>query len=146
MIIKEIPARDTLQLRSKVLRSGKPISECVFEGDDSVGTRHFGAVDSNNNVVGIVSVYSKKTPLIDGGTCFQLRAMATSESCRGQGVGNRLLSAAEEYASQSGASFVWANARSSAIEFYIKAGYEIKSDEFMIDGIGPHYLVSKSFV
>ena len=36
MKIKTITADETLSLRSEVLRSGKPLAQCVFEGDKAV--------------------------------------------------------------------------------------------------------------
>ncbi|HDZ16189.1 MAG TPA: GNAT family N-acetyltransferase [Methylophaga aminisulfidivorans] len=144
MKINEIPSQDTLQLRNDILRPGKARSECVFEGDNAQKTRHFGAFDDAANIEGIVSVYCNQNPLISHEVAYQIRAMATSRQSRGQGIGRLLLSAAEEYAKTAGASVVWANARQSAIGFYKKAGYDVISEEFVIDGIGPHYLVSKS--
>lgn len=146
MNVKEILAKDTLVLRKEVLRPGKDVSECIFEGDDAPNTRHFGTVDDANNIVGIVSVYRNGNPSIDGDNLYQIRAMATSPVCRKQGVGNLLLTAAEKYAQEKGSPLLWANARSSAVQFYNKAGYSLASDEFLISGIGPHYLVTKSLV
>lgn len=145
MKIEEIPSQQTLALRNEILRPGKDVSTCLFEGDDALDTRHFGALDDEGHVVGVVSVYRKGHRAIHQESAWQVRAMATSRACRGQGVGSLLLAAAENYARGSGASVIWANARSSAIGFYTKAGYSVISEEFMIDGIGPHYLIVKSF-
>ncbi len=146
MKIKEIPSKQTLPLRNEILRPGKDISACIFEGDDAPDTRHFGAIDEAGDIVGVVSVYRKGHQAIHQESAWQIRAMATSRAYRGQGVGSLLLAAAESYAKRIGASVMWANARSSAIGFYAKAGYSVISGEFMIDGIGPHYLIVKSFV
>lgn len=144
MQVKEISSRATLPLRGAVLRPGKTISECIFEGDDAPTTRHFGAIDDAGNIVGIVSVYRNGNPAIADTLVYQIRAMATSPACRGQGVGNLLLAAAEGYAQSQGAALIWANARSSAIGFYTKSGYSPASEEFVIQGVGAHYLVTKS--
>lgn len=147
MNIKEISSAETLGLRSEILRPGKDISACKFDGDDALDTRHFGAMDDQNNIVGIVSVYRNSNPAIStDDISYQIRAMAITSVCRGQGLGNLLLSAAENYAKLCGASLIWANARSSAIGFYTKAGFRVESEEFIIDGVGPHYLVAKRFV
>jgi Predicted acyltransferase len=143
MKIKEIPSKQTLPLRSEILRPGKNISTCMFEGDDAPDTRHFGAMDEQENIVGVVSVYRKGHPAIQQESAWQIRAMATSAAYRGQGIGLSLLVSAENYARESGGLVIWANARSSAIGFYAKAGYSVISEEFMIDGVGPHYLVMK---
>lgn len=146
MDIKAISSKETLALRHDILRPGKAISACIFDGDDAPKTRHFGAIDKANTVVGIVSVYCNNPSFIKATDSFQIRAMATSLACRGQGVGNLLLAAAENYAKEENASLIWANARSSAIGFYIKAGYRLASEEFIIDGIGPHYRVTKTLI
>lgn len=143
MEIREIASQQTHALRSQVLRPGKPLSESVFEGDDAVTTRHFAAVDQTENIVGIVSVYLNDNPLLKQSNSYQIRAMATAPDYRGRGVGSALLTAAEQYAKSQGATLIWANARSSAIGFYHGSAYTLASDEFMISGIGPHYLVSK---
>lgn len=146
MNIKEISSAETLALRGEVLRPGRDISACKFDGDHAPDTRHFGVVDTQNNIVGIVSVYRNSNPAIStGDISYQIRAMAITPACRGQGLGNLLLSAAENYAKLCGARLIWANARSSAIGFYTKAGFRVGSEEFMIDGVGPHYLVAKLF-
>lgn|SRR5690606_39037396 len=144
MNIREISAKETLALRHEILRPGSAISACIFEGDEAPSTRHFGAIDDESNIVGIVSVYRKGCPAIPLENVYQLRAMATSPRCRGQGVGRLLLRAVENYLEDVEASVIWANARSAAIGFYQKAGYRLASEEFMIDGLGPHYLVVKS--
>jgi len=141
-----ISSSDTLNLRNEILRPGKPLSDCRIEGDDAPDTRHFGALDSDNTIVGIVSLYRKEFPGIAGADSYQLRGMATSPVCRGKGVGRLLLTCAENYALSAGADKIWANARSSAIGFYTNYGYLVVSDEFDIDGIGPHFLVIKSLV
>lgn len=56
MDIQEISSKDTLPLRNEILRPGKDVSTCIFEGDDAPTTRHFGAIDEAGNIVGIVSV------------------------------------------------------------------------------------------
>lgn len=144
MNIREISSKDTLTLRNELLRPGKDVSTCIFEGDDAPSTRHFGAIDEAGNIVAIVSVYRKDNTAIKEENAYQIRAMATGSACRGQGVGRLLLTAVEEHAKSEGSSLIWANARSSVVGFYAKAGYRLASSEFDVDGIGPHYLVLKS--
>jgi len=44
--IKEIPSKETYIVRQPVLRKGKPIESCIFEGDDLETTYHFGLFDN----------------------------------------------------------------------------------------------------
>jgi len=144
MIIKEISLSDTLALRSEILRPDKDVSDCVFESDHSPSARHFGALDERGNIVGVVSVHRNSNPLINADHIYQIRAMATSVSYRGTGVGRLLLNAVEGYVISTDATLLWANARSSAVGFYLKAGYKVVSEEFNIKDIGPHFLVMKN--
>ncbi len=142
MHIVQIKPVDTLPLRQEILRPKSPLSECVYEGDDETTTVHFGAID-DGVVVGIISMYQRSCPEISNAEGFQLRAMATVLAIRGQGAGSKLLKEAEDYAKNKGAKYLWANARSVAIDFYKKSGYSISPLKFEIEGIGSHYLISK---
>ena len=51
-MIKEIQASETYWVRQEVLRKGKPIETCHFEGDDAVTTMHFG-IELNKKIIGI---------------------------------------------------------------------------------------------
>ncbi len=144
MKIVEISPSETLPIRNEILRPGEDIQQCVFEGDSAPDTRHFGAQDGDGTIVGIVSVYRKGNPSISSGNTFQIRAMATLPNVRKKGVGRLLVAAAENHASTEGASFIWANARSTAVDFYVKSGYTLASAEFLIEGVGAHHLVVKS--
>jgi len=144
--IKEISAEQTWPLRSEVLRPGMPLSACIFPGDDAPDTHHFGMVDSNGDIVGIVSALRNSHPSAPGSAPYQIRAMAISSHYRGQGVGRLLLAGVENYLRSRGSTVVWANARSSAVGFYQQQGYQVVADEFVIEGVGPHYLVTKLLV
>ena len=141
MQIKAITAADTLRLRQQILRPGGDLTDCQFTGDTDRSTRHFGAY-LESTLVGIVSVYARAYPEL-GRYGYQLRAMAVAESARGKQVGLKLLAVAEEAAFVASADYIWANARSSALGFYEKAGYQVLSDEFDIEGVGAHFLVFK---
>lgn len=118
-------------------------SECILEGDDAPGSCHFGATDDEDNIVGVVSVFLNGNPSIESPDAYQIRAMAASPTYRGQDIGTLLLAAAERHAKSRGSALVWANARSNAAGFYTKSGYRLASEEFLIDGVGLHYLVIK---
>jgi len=145
-ILQEISAQQTWPLRSEVLRPGRPLSACIFSGDDAPDTHHFGMVDSNGDIVGIVSALRNSHPAVAGSASYQIRAMAVSPHCRGQGLGKLLLVGVEHFLASRGTALVWANARSEAVGFYQQQGYRVVSDEFVIADVGPHYLVSKSLV
>jgi len=141
MEIREVGSQDTLELRLKVLRPNGSLEDCKFPGDDDSFTKHYGAfIDSD--LLGIVSIYRREHTGF-GGVGFQIRAMATHPQARGKGAGAKLLKQAEAYAFKNNANYVWANARLSAKEFYRKSEYNIDDNEFHIESVGPHVIVSK---
>jgi hypothetical protein len=51
--IQKIIAQDTYPVRHQVLRSGKPIESCQFDGDELGSTHHFGYY-LNNQIIGVI--------------------------------------------------------------------------------------------
>lgn len=142
MVIREIESQDAFKIRLEILRPNASIEDCILPDDDDSSTKHFGAF-SDNLLIGIVSIYKREHSNYEG-VGFQVRAMATLPPARGKGAGAKLLKRAEEYAFENGADYIWANARISAKEFYRKSQYHIDGNEFSIEGIGLHVIVSKS--
>jgi GNAT superfamily N-acetyltransferase len=146
MEVVQITAEQTLPLRNDVLRPGMPLSSCFFDGDEAARTRHFGTLDEQGAVAGVVSIYCKPHPELPTSYAYQLRGMATADRYRGQGIGVRLLEEVHRYLAAIECAGLWANARTEALGFYKKQGYQVMSDEFVIENVGPHYLVAKSFL
>ena len=67
--------------------------------------------------------------------------MATLSEVRGRGFGRLLLEAAVGLAADRGSRLIWANARTSALGFYERNGFERVGEEFEIPAIGPHFLL-----
>ena len=63
--------------------------------------------------------------------------------CQKQGVGEALVRAAESFCANQKTSIIWFNARTSAVGFYKKMGYEVTGSEFKIKEVGPHFLMYK---
>lgn len=55
-IIQEIQSKETYIVRHPVLRKGKPLESCLFEGDDLETTHHFGLF-LDSELIGIISLY-----------------------------------------------------------------------------------------
>lgn len=68
--------------------------------------------------------------------------MAVLPDFRQQGVGSAMLEALEEIALVQGIPTVFLYAQTGAIDFYLKQGYNITSEEFMDAGI-PHVAMEK---
>lgn len=142
-MVKFVPLELTLGLRSKILRNGKPLEECIFPTDQTEGVFHL-AYYENDEITTVATFYPQNLPEKQG-FGYQLRGMATDTSFNGKGFGTALLKFAIVYIKETTASYLWCNARSSAVKFYEKLGFELISDEFQIEGVGPHYKMILNF-
>ena len=140
--IKKITALDTYPVRHLALRAGKPIESCHFEGDELPSTHHFGCF-LDNQLIGVVSLFEAENLNLGEGKSFQIRGMAVLDSHQKQGVGETLVHKAEDFCRNENATLIWFNARTSAVGFYKKMGFEIVGSEFEIKEVGPHFLMNK---
>jgi GNAT superfamily N-acetyltransferase len=138
--IKEIPALETFSVRHPVLRPGKNIETCHFEGDNLDSTRHFGLF-IKDELAGVASLFQSNSNLFEEKEQFQLRGMAVLEKFQKRGIGESLVKRAEENAKSLGADLIWFNAREIAIRFYEKLDYRIIGEPFNIGDIGKHFVM-----
>jgi GNAT superfamily N-acetyltransferase len=135
--IRRIWTEETLPLRSRLLREGRPHEQCRFAQDDLVGTFHLGAL-IGGELVGVATFCPVGLQDL-AGRGYQLRGMAVEPHARGTGVGRLLLLAGEERLSVVGdVDYLWCNARLAACGFYARHGFVFLSEEFEIPEIGPH--------
>lgn len=140
--IQKISALATYPVRHDVLRFGKPIESCQFLGDDLETTHHFGYY-SNDKLIGVISLFENQNPDCTNGNAIQIRGMAVLFAYQNQGVGEALIRATEKFCIEQKKERIWFNARTSAVGFYQKMGYEILGPEFEIYEVGPHFLMYK---
>lgn len=140
--IKPIPAKLTHVVRHPVLRPGKPIDTCIFEGDDLSSTKHFGLY-FNEDLIGVISIFENKSSIFNHPNQLQIRGMAVLEEFQGKGYGRLLVNEVENYAKKVKSNLIWFNARENAAKFYKILGYEIYGSLFDIAGIGLHYVMYK---
>lgn len=142
VVIRPANIEDIIQLRHDVLIVGTDRASPEFDGDPDESTRHFGAFINEE----IVSCLSWMRSEFESQPAWQLRGMATQLNFRGTGVGRELLDYSEsQIASESGIMQFWCNARSGAVGFYQKQGWQTCSDEFVISGVGPHFKMKKTY-
>jgi len=139
-MIKFVPLAEVLALRSKMLRNGAPESECVFPTDQVNGVFHL-AYYVNELEIATVATFFPQNLDSKTGVGYQLRGMATDEAFFGKGYGASLIKYAVDYLKAAKAEYIWCNARTSAVDFYNKQGFQTISDEFDIPGVGPHYVM-----
>ncbi|OIV41951.1 GNAT family N-acetyltransferase [Flavobacterium johnsoniae] len=141
-IIKEIPSQETYIVRQPVLRKGKPIESCVFDGDDLETTHHFGLF-SDENLTGIISLFNQSNPIFAEKNQAQIRGMAILENHQKKGFGEALVKHCETYCKNNQTDLIWFNARTAAVGFYKKMNYQILGTPFDIKDVGEHYLMFK---
>ena len=140
--IRKIAAIETFTVRHSVLRAGKPLSSCHFEGDDLDTTSHFGLF-LDNEIVGVLSVVKEDSSFLDIPGQYRIRGMAVLENHRKKGYGEALVRHLETFLKNHKVPSLWFNARIIALGFYEKLGYEIVGDAFEISDIGLHYKMYK---
>lgn len=130
----DLAATETHDLRRRVLRVGTPSSSVEWDGDDEVDTWHLGVmIIGRDQPIAISTWLDRCSPdLLASSPGRQLRGMATDPDSRyrGHGHGLLLLHTGVERALRTGATHVWANARSDVLGFYTAHGFEVVSDEF----------------
>lgn len=130
-------------VRHPVLRTGKPIATCVFEGDLLKTTIHFG-IFKNTRLIGVCSFFKNPNPNITEKHQYQLRGMAVLKAYQGKGLGKIILQFGEQLLKEKNTKLVWCNAREVALNFYKKNGYQIIGEPFNIKDIGLHYMMYKT--
>lgn len=134
---KYITTEETLDLRNRVLRNNAGRGKCVFPTDDTEGNFHLGHFEGDE-LVSIATFYPEDY-MGRSGAGFRLRGMATDPDFAGRGYGSDLIKFAINELRSANASYIWCHARSSALGFYEKLGFEVISEEFEIPEIGPHF-------
>ncbi len=142
MKVLRISAGDTRSIRHQILRANLPVEQCVYPGDESDQTFHLGAF-IDGKLVSVASFYFEKHPDLEEPYQYRLRGMATLPDYQNQGLSSELLTMAFPIIKQNFCQLLWCNAREGALGFYRKVGFEESGNRFQIEGIGPHFLMSK---
>jgi len=138
--IREITATETHSVRHPVLRAGKPIETCIFEGDEKEDNIHLGYF-INCALIGIASLYHQAHPELKANNAYQLRGMAVLPHHQGHGYGEALVKEALVKVQVNNGDLLWCNARIKAVPFYKKMGFEVFGSPFDIGDIGTHYVM-----
>lgn len=138
--VRIITAQEAIPIRQVMLRPGRPAGECVFAHDNDPDTRHFGAF-TGGIMAGIASVYHLAPPGASDAGAWQLRGMAVLETAQRRGIGAALLLACRAHVVERGGTRLWCNARTGAVPFYAKHGFEVTGKEFIIPDVGPHHVM-----
>ena len=120
MTILEVCWQDTIPIRHQVLWPHKSPDFCKVKGDEEA--KHYGAY-IEGQLVSVASVY------INGGKA-RLRKFATLSDFQRRGIGSQLISHVIERLKSEQVSYFWCDARSSALDFYMRFGMSPFGDKF----------------
>ncbi|AEW93907.1 MULTISPECIES: GNAT family N-acetyltransferase [Streptomycetaceae] len=134
-----VPVEEIFELRRAVLRPGRPPGSAVFAEDAEPATFHIAAYTPDGALAACVTFFPEPLPGEEG-PAYRFRGMASAPELRGHGYGAAVLRAGLAEAAARGARIVWCNGRTSARGFYEHHGFAVGGDEFMIEGVGPHFL------
>lgn len=127
--------KEELKLRDKILR--RPIGLDLFAEDltEENNDVHIG-VFTEDKLIGVL-VLSKTDE-----DSIRMRQVAVDKSFRGFGAGKKMVEFSELEAKAQGYKRIHLHARKTAVEFYLKLGYNVIGDEFVEVGI-PHLEMDK---
>ena len=136
--ITSIEVSKCYPLRHEMLRRGKPLETCYFDGDNSEGTFHLGAI-IDKVIIGIISVYEKDLSQFKNSKGAQFRGIAVASKHQRKGVASKLINCAEkETKKRMNPKYIWLNGRISANKLYLGRGFDLIGDPFEINTIGIH--------
>ena len=135
-MIERVSVAAIMPLRQRVLRPALPPERSSYAQDDDETTIHLAAYDESGAVVGCVTVFPEG--LDDEPAAWRLRGMATAPEVRATGIGARLLAAAVDAVTSTGAPVLWCNARAPAEGFYARYGFAGVGELFDVTDLGPH--------
>jgi predicted GNAT family N-acyltransferase len=136
-------ASETYELRQKILRPHQTLNEVEFSGDMDSDTYHCAAI-VDGKIVGVASIYKEDLDeKHTAGKGWRIRGMCVEEDFRMRNYGLHLLGNLISHARSKGGEYIWCNARTGALGFYVTEEFEPISEEFQIEGIGAHVVVRK---
>ena len=80
-----------------------------------------------------------------GNQTLRLRQMAVQKNLQGKGIGESIMTFAENLARDKGYKLLMMHARDSAIRFYEKFGYQVKGEQFTELEV-PHHIMEKQLM
>jgi len=125
------------ELRWRILRApwGEARGTEVDELEDTA--THVAAFDEATRLVGVGRLQRA------GGALGQVRYMAVDPEFRSCGVGQAMLLELELLAKRQGLTSIVLDAREPAVRFYLKNGYKVTGDSYLLFGEIPHSKMEK---
>ncbi len=143
IFVNFISANQAVDLRSRILRPGQPIENCLYSGDFDAGTFHLGVLVDARIVSNGTFMLEKNKNFPEAHISYRLRGMATETACQKMGFGKLIIEAALLELTKRNCDLIWFNARVSAEGFYEKMGFMALPEIFDIPLAGPHKVMYK---
>ncbi len=126
--VAEVPAQALVPLREAVLGWTRPHIDLDFE----TSSRHFAVLDPAGRPLAGASAGLSEFPVPGhpAGLSMRFWAVAVDPAHQGAGHGRRLMQAVLDHGRRLGADSAWANARESAIPYYLAMGFEEVGERF----------------
>jgi GNAT superfamily N-acetyltransferase len=142
--VARVDASQLHELRRRVLRQNDATKSVDEPRDVEPTSLHFAGLVEGRAVVS-ASFYSTTAPIRSELVSYQLRYMAVDFDAQGHGYGARVLEVAEGALRDAGAEQLWANARDTALGFYLKTGWELipGSEHVSAETQLPHHVIVK---
>jgi GNAT superfamily N-acetyltransferase len=128
--VQVVDVAEIYDLRLEVLRRDTPSDNVDFPHDRDPETVHLAVRDDSGAVIAASTWTPKPFPDRPDVMAMQMRGMAVSADHRGRGLGVAMIAAGLDDARRRGATLVWANARDSALEFYVANGFAVVGEGF----------------
>ena len=140
--VVELQTSETYELRTAVLRDNTPTSDPKYAEDSNPGTVHLGIFDAHENLIATSTWVINPWQEDSTAQAIQLRGMAVAKNRQSAGLGAMLLTAGVIHAEKLKAKYIWAKARDSALNFYLRHDFSVVGDGFT-EGTTqmPHHLV-----
>jgi GNAT superfamily N-acetyltransferase len=142
--VEEVAVEELYAIRMDVLRRDTPSDNVHFDHDVDAATRHLAVRDDSGTVIAASTWTPRPFPDEPGEPAMQLRGMAVRGEHRRLGLGAAMIAAGVEHARGRGCTLVWANARDSALDFYVANGFAVVGEGFRThDTDLPHHRIVK---
>ncbi|HEU5448732.1 MAG TPA: GNAT family N-acetyltransferase [Acidimicrobiia bacterium] len=142
MIVEDVPAKATHDLRWRILRGSRPGAQVEFPEDTRPGAFHL-AVRHDDTILAVASFSIEATPYRPRRSAIRLRGMAVDGPFQQHGIGRLLVTTVVDRLRTEGVDVLWCNARDTAVGFYARLGFEVEGDGFVLpeSGIAHHVMV-----
>jgi GNAT superfamily N-acetyltransferase len=142
--IASVPLARVVPLRTAILRGGNAAA-AVWANDDHPQAVHLAA-SVGDDILGVTSFFPDPWPDEPTRSAWRLRGVAVREDVRGTGVASALAAEVIRRALTMAEppELLWCNARTSALGFWRRVGFEIVGEEFLTDTGIPHFRAVRS--